>query len=87
MIVGNIRKKIKLKMTQQQLHGDICKDRNGPLWMILHTLSATKDPSIMYYGGAFYIFGKDFKTFYKSEAGIVWKEVTNMFMFPIDQNH
>lgn len=39
----------------------------------------------MYYGGAFYIFGKDFKTFYKSEAGIVWKEVTNMFMFPIDQ--
>lgn len=39
----------------------------------------------MYYGGAFYIFGRDFKTFYKSEAGIVWKEVTRMFMFPLEQ--
>lgn len=38
MIVGNIPEENKTEKTQQQLHGDICKDRNGPLWMILHTL-------------------------------------------------
>lgn len=57
-------------------------------WAALPTESSTyfcpklADPSIIYYGDAFYIFGKDFKTFYKSEAGIIWKEVNKMFMFP-----
>ena len=40
------------------------------------------DPSIMYYGDAFYIFGKDFSSFYKSQAGLVWKKETKMFMLP-----
>lgn len=41
-----------------------------------------EDPSIIYYGGSFYIFGKSFTNFYKSVAGIVWKEETANFMFP-----
>ena len=60
----------------------------GQEWVALNTESKyscplLKDPSVMYYGGAFYVFGKDFKTFYKSEAGLVWNEVKSKFMFPV----
>ena len=41
-----------------------------------------EQPSIMYYDNQFYIFGNNFDSFYKSEAGIVWKEVTSKFVFP-----
>lgn len=41
------------------------------------------DPSILHYGGDFYIFGKDFKTFYKSRTGLEWNEVKSRFMFPL----
>ena len=59
----------------------------GQEWAALSTESSytcpiLQDPSIMYYGDAFYIFGKDFKTFYKSVNGIVWNAVESMFMFP-----
>lgn len=47
-----------------------------------YTCPKLEDPSIIYYGDAFYIMGKDFATFYKSEAGIVWKEQKDMFMLP-----
>ena len=41
-----------------------------------------EQPSIMYYGNNFYIFGEKFDAFYKSKAGIVWKEETSKFLFP-----
>ena len=86
MIVGNIPEENK---TEKDTATVAWGYMQGQEWAALDDSSypcpLLKDPSIMYYGGAFYIFGKDFKTFYKSEAGIVWKEVTNMFMFPIDQ--
>ncbi|MFR2068883.1 MAG: DUF6242 domain-containing protein [Bacteroides nordii] len=86
MIVGNIpEEKIDLKNDTATVAWGYMQ---GQEWAALDDSSypcpLLKDPSIMYYGGAFYIFGRDFKTFYKSEAGIVWKEVTRMFMFPID---
>ncbi len=59
----------------------------GQKWVALTTESSytcpkLQDPSIMHYGDAFYIFGKDFKTFYKSADGIVWNAVESRFMFP-----
>lgn len=59
----------------------------GQEWVPLSSESSPcpllTDPSILYYGDDFYIFGKDFKTFYKSRSGLVWNEVTSRFMFPI----
>lgn len=84
MIVGNIPEENK---TENDTATVAWGYMQGQEWAALDDSSypcpLLKDPSIMYYGGAFYIFGRDFKTFYKSEAGIVWKEVTRMFMFPI----
>lgn len=59
----------------------------GQEWSELNTESKYtcpkfEDPSIIYYGGNFYIFGNSFTNFYKSVAGIVWKEETQNFMFP-----
>ena len=84
MIVGNIPEENK---TENDTATVAWGYMQGQEWAALDDSSypcpLLKDPSIMYYRGAFYIFGRDFKTFYKSEAGIVWKEVTRMFMFPI----
>lgn len=87
MIVGNIPEENK---TENDTATVAWGYMIGQEWVPLSTESSYAcplliDPSILHYGGDLYIFGKDFKTFYKSEAGIVWKEVTNMFMFPIDQ--
>ncbi len=59
----------------------------GQEWVALSTdtrLGCPKmeDPTIMYYNDQFYIFGNSFTNFYTSEAGIIWSEVTEMFLFP-----
>lgn len=59
----------------------------GQEWVALNTetrLACPKfeDPSIIYYGGDFYIFGNSFTNFYKSVAGIIWNEVEENFLFP-----
>ena len=86
MVVGNIPEDNK---TENDTATVAWGYMEGQEWAALddsrYPCPSLEDPSIMYYGGAFYIFGRDFKTFYKSEAGITWKEVTRMFMFPITQ--
>jgi hypothetical protein len=60
---------------------------SGQSWVDFSTESKYKcplleTPSIMYYGGQFYMLGKDFTTFYYSVAGLVWKESEELFMLP-----
>lgn len=87
MVVGNIPEEDKTANdTATVAWGYMIGQEWGPLTTnSSYTCPLLEDPSILHYGGALYIFGKDFKTFYKSDAGIVWKEVTSMFMFPQDQ--
>ena len=82
MVVGNI-----VEPTENDTATIAWGYMEGQEWAALSTESSytcpmLQDPSIMYYGDAFYIFGKDFKTFYKSVNGIVWNAVESMFMFP-----
>lgn len=61
---------------------------DGLAWYPLHTESEfdcpkLKNPSVMYYGGQFYIFGSEFNGFYRSKDGLVWEEVKERFMFPV----
>lgn len=41
-------------------------------------------PSIIYYGGQFYITGERLQNFYKSDAGLAWYKTENMFLLPKD---
>ncbi len=41
-----------------------------------------ENPSIMYYGGSYYIFGKGFEAIYKSIEGRAWTKVESMFLLP-----
>lgn len=39
-------------------------------------------PSIIYYGGQFYITGERLQNFYKSDAGLAWYKTESMFLLP-----
>lgn len=60
----------------------------GREWAELSTTSTNhqcpklKDPSIIRYNDAFYIFGKDSASFYTSFTGIVWKKADKKFLLP-----
>ncbi len=59
----------------------------GQEWVALSTESSKacpkfEDPSIIYYGDSFYIFGNSFTAFYNSVAGLVWNEIEEEFLFP-----
>ena len=41
-------------------------------------------PSIIYYGGQFYITGERLQNFYKSDAGLAWYKTESMFLLPKD---
>lgn len=41
-------------------------------------------PSIIYYGGQFYITGERLQNFYKSDAGLAWYKAESMFLLPKD---
>jgi hypothetical protein len=43
-----------------------------------------QNPSIINYGGAFYILGGNFDKIYKSTAGIAWYETKKKFLFPAE---
>ncbi len=43
-----------------------------------------QNPSIINYGGAFYIFGGNFDKIYKSTAGIAWYETKKKFLLPAE---
>lgn len=84
MVVGNIPEENK---TANDTATVVWGYMTGQEWVPLTSESSPcpllTDPSILYYGDDFYIFGKDFKTFYKSRSGLVWNEVTSKFMFPL----
>lgn len=58
---------------------------NGLDWISLSTTTNTycpamDNPSIMYYGGQFYIFGGTFEAIYTSQTGIAWFKTESMFL-------
>lgn len=60
---------------------------DGLAWYPLRTESEydcprLKNPSVMYYGEQFYLFGSEFNGFYRSKDGLVWEEVKEKFMMP-----
>lgn len=84
MVVGNIPEENKTANdTATVAWGYMIGQEWVPLTSESSPCPLLTDPSILYYGDDFYIFGKDFKTFYKSRSGLVWNEVTSKFMFPI----
>lgn len=42
------------------------------------------NPTIINYGGSFYIFGGDFKSIYTSETGIAWYKTKKKFLLPAE---
>lgn len=46
---------------------------------------AMKNPSIMFYGNVFYIFGGEFEAIYSSLTGIAWYETEKKFMLPTNK--
>lgn len=82
MVVGNI-----INPTEADTTTIAWAYMEGQQWAAMSTESMYncprfEDPSIIFYGDAFYIFGKEFTSFYKSETGIIWKEEKSMFMLP-----
>lgn len=61
---------------------------DGEGWASLETTSfdaycpAMENPSIIYYGGSYYMMGGEFDAIYKSVAGIAWEATEEMFMLP-----
>ena len=60
---------------------------DGTSWYPLRTESEldcpkVKNPSVLYYGDRFYVFGRNFETFYSSKDGLTWKAEDKRFLFP-----
>lgn len=63
---------------------------NGLSWSPLDTDSdlgckIAVNPSIMYYGGAFYMMGGEFETIYSALVGIAWYDAPAKFKYPTEK--
>ena len=87
VIVGNTETTVEETVPWFTMGGPTTMD--GLTWTGMSTPTdfscpAMKNPSIMYYGGLFYMMGGDFNIIRTSRVGIEWNEAATKFRYPTE---